>query len=525
MSGKTWQKEKVKRNPQTFTYPPSSEQQDIFDCLRFEDVNIHGEAGAGSGKTTTALRAMGLSHQLKHKTGMMAFNRAIVDDIEPRLPHHVQIGTAHSFGYRAFMKKFGKSNIPDRRKGEPSKTEAILSDMIPDLDPTRARGSHKGDTKNLLYSLEKLIGMVKVTLTDWNDMDKVYELIDRYNIDFVITTDNKPRDFFEEFIRPVFSDMMDQHVARTHVIDFSDMIWLPIQYNIPIEGFDMLYCDEWQDASPMMLELAARMVGEDGRVLTIGDRFQSIYGWAGADIHSIDKTIERFNSKQLPLMTCYRCGHKIIEEVNKIMPNLRAFEKNPQGEVITHYDPSEFKYEEIPDGAMILCRRNSGLVRPCFEFLKRGRKAIIKGQDIGDNLIYLIDNLNAHTMTDFKESLLAWREEKITAIEKRKRPSQEAIQNIEDQYEALMALSENCMGVHDVKNKISMIFTDKKTPGVTLSSMHKSKGLEADEVVIVQADRMRLSHEKMKPEDHEQERNLEYVAKTRAKNKLTMVWS
>lgn len=518
-------KPKVVRNPQTFDYPASVEQQDIFDCIRFEDTNIHGEAGAGTGKTTTALRSMQLPCMAKKRVAMMAFNKDIVEDIEPRLPHHVIIKTAHAYGYAAFAKKFGKPNLPDKWKGEASKMEIILSDMFPELDPTRARGSLRGDAKNLLYSLEKLVGMIKATMIDWNDMEQVYSVIDRYNIDFTITTNDKPRDYFEELFKDKLVAMMDRHLEMTSVLDFADMIWLPLQYKLPIDNYEVLYCDEWQDASPMMLEFAARMVGEDGRAITIGDRFQSIYGWAGADVRSIDNTIARFQSKQLPLMTCYRCGHKIIEEVNKIMPDLRAHENNPEGEVITHYDPDAFKIDTVKDGSMILCRRNAGLVRPCFQLLKEGRKAIIKGQNIGDDLIYLIDNTKAQTMIELKEGLLAWREEKVSAIQRRKRPSEEAIQNIEDQYESLVAISENCTGVHEVKNKISMIFTDKRSPGVTLSSMHKSKGLEADEVVIVQADRMRISHEKMKPEDHTQERNLEYVAKTRAKKKLTMVWS
>jgi hypothetical protein len=224
-------------------------------------------------------------------------------------------------------------------------------------------------------------------------------------------------------------------------------------------------------------------------------------------------------------MTCYRCGHLIIEEVNKIMPDLRAFDKNPQGEVRRFETSDEYEMENVPDGAMVLCRRNAGLIKPCFQLLKKGRKAIIKGKDIGEGLISTINQIQQGDMSmiQFLDAAEVYRAEKISAIMERKRPSETQIEMVDDTHSAIVALAENCHSVSDLKTRISDIFSDGTTQGVTLSSMHKSKGLEADHVVIVQADKIRLNNERMTAEDHIQERNLEYVAKSRAKLVLDLV--
>jgi superfamily I DNA/RNA helicase len=64
------------------------------------------------------------------------------------------------------------------------------------------------------------------------------------------------------------------------------------------------------------------------------------------------------------------------------------------------------------------------------------------------------------------------------------------------------------------------LFTDTSASGevVTLSSIHRAKGLEADNVVILEPEL--LAARARDPEAFQQEKNLLYVALTRAKNHL-----
>ena len=66
----------------------------------------------------------------------------------------------------------------------------------------------------------------------------------------------------------------------------------------------------------------------------------------------------------------------------------------------------------------------------------------------------------------------------------------------------------------DLKYKIKSIFTDE-IQGIVVSTVHKIKGLEADRVFIIRPDLLPM--QTPKPWQHIQEKNLQYVAYTRAK--------
>jgi DNA helicase-2/ATP-dependent DNA helicase PcrA len=70
------------------------------------------------------------------------------------------------------------------------------------------------------------------------------------------------------------------------------------------------------------------------------------------------------------------------------------------------------------------------------------------------------------------------------------------------------------------------VFTDDKSiEGIRLSSIHKAKGLEANRVVLLQLPGASIPHSAAKTDwQKQQERNLLYVAITRAITTLTYVY-
>jgi superfamily I DNA/RNA helicase len=92
---------------------------------------------------------------------------------------------------------------------------------------------------------------------------------------------------------------------------------------------------------------------------------------------------------------------------------------------------------------------------------------------------------------------------------------------LNDQVETIVALAEGADTIADINKRIATIFADNVT-GVTLSSVHRAKGTEADSVYIIRPDLM--PHPMAKTAwQREQEMNLKYVAITRAKRLLTIV--
>ncbi len=522
MSGnRQWTKpEPVTRVPFVPKFAPSQEQAAIFNDIRFGTDNLHVNAAAGSGKTTTNIWATTLERN-PQPTLMMAFNKDIVTEMEPKAPDHVVVKTAHGIGYGVIAKYIGGK--PEMPKGYETKNEIILKGHS-EFSQAGLRGIQKGDQRQLLKNFARLVSLIKLTLTDERDEVGVARIIDRYGLDFKV---NGGKDDKLMAALSILPEVMDQHREMLQLIDFDDMVWLPIQYDMQYPVKPWVYVDEAQDLNKAMQETARRCVGD--RIVTVGDKFQSVYGFMGSDSNSIDNLIKMFGSSVYPLMTCYRCDKNIIEYIQKVMPDIKYFEGNGEGEVNHHYETDKpYDFNQLPDGALVLCRRNAGLVRPCFSLLKQGRKAIIKGKDIGYQLADLVDMLvgqGCDSMIKFLDRLEVWKNEKINAIESRTNPSEEAINLVQDQHDALKAIGENCESPFHVKNKITSIFADKSNGGVVFSSIHKSKGLEADHVVVVQAGKIRMHNEKMKPEDHLQEINLDYVCRSRAKHVYDLVYN
>ena len=74
-----------------------------------------------------------------------------------------------------------------------------------------------------------------------------------------------------------------------------------------------------------------------------------------------------------------------------------------------------------------------------------------------------------------------------------------------------------------VINRINTIFDDDRKNGICLSTVHKSKGLESDNVFILCEDKFYLKNCMKVQWMAEQEENLVYVAYTRAKHKLAFL--
>jgi hypothetical protein len=90
-----------------------------------------------------------------------------------------------------------------------------------------------------------------------------------------------------------------------------------------------------------------------------------------------------------------------------------------------------------------------------------------------------------------------------------------------DKINTLEIISNGCLTGDDIIEKLKVIFSDN-SDGICLSTIHKSKGLEADRVFIIHEDLMPSKHAK-KDWEKAQEKNLMYVAYTRAKSVLGFV--
>ena len=96
----------------------------------------------------------------------------------------------------------------------------------------------------------------------------------------------------------------------------------------------------------------------------------------------------------------------------------------------------------------------------------------------------------------------------------------DAVEALGDRIECVRIIfkSSGAATAADLATTIDRIFADRTT-AVTLSTVHRAKGLEADRVVILEFDRL-MSLRARQPWQIQQEENLAYVAWTRAKSEI-----
>ena len=255
-----------------------------------------------------------------------------------------------------------------------------------------------------------------------------------------------------------------------------------------------------------------------------------IYGFAGADTDSFNNLIRMPNTQLLPLSVNYRCGYKIIELAKNFVQQILPHDNAPEGII-----DNNASYKEIEEGDMVLCRNVAPLVKLCLQLLHEKKRAYVKGTDIGEDLIRLIVKSNTKHTTDLKSWLDLEMKKTILAI-KKKYPYLD--DNEIKTHNSFILFYEKWLLINTIITdesislceeliiKIRSIFLENST-GICLSTIHKAKGLESNKVFIIDKEKTLPSKWAKLPWQKEQEKNLEYVAYTRAKKYLGIVtdWS
>jgi len=256
-----------------------------------------------------------------------------------------------------------------------------------------------------------------------------------------------------------------------------------------------------------------------------------IYGFSGSDTESFNKIKSLPSTISLPLSICYRCPKRVIELAKKFVPEIEARKNAPEG-----YINYKAIVDDIKDGDMIICRNTLPLVKLYLKLISEDKKAFIKGKDIGLNLIDLIKDIDGDELnTDLNKVgvfselylyLLSFIEQTKTLLEINETEVFETqeFNNLLDSIECLEIVANGLTTKDDLIDKLTSIFKDNNTEGICLSTIHKAKGLEADNVYVLNKNLMPSKYVKQDWE-LEQEKNLEYVAYTRPKKMLGFIYS
>lgn len=497
------------------TFKPSIQQQNLFTAV--QDANrgsIIVDAKAGSGKTTSVIEA---TRYMNGSIFLGAYNAKMAKELKERCAGmgNVKAATFHSAGYQALRRAFPRVGSPDDKK-------------VPNIIAAYMNEKGRADLADVARPLAEIVSMAKQrgigALPQFPNEAPIWlDMIDHFALD-----QNLPDDYDVASLVPLAQEILRRSNDQTFIIDFDDMVYLPLKLNLRMWANDWVLIDEAQDTNPTRRALARKMLKRGGRLIAVGDPNQAIYGFSGADNDALDQIRRDFDAETLPLSVTYRCPKTVVDLARQYVAGIEAHEDNADGQVV----PLDYKdlVAQVRPGDAILCRYNKYLVNLAFKLIRYGIPARIEGRAIGAGLVALASKWKVKDLDSLRGRVEGWMKRECKKA-KDKGDDTKAMQ-IEDRGETLIVLIERAEenGIHNVaglRKMIEDLFDDRvvqQKDMVTLCSVHRSKGLEWKRVFLLGREEL-MGRECRQYWQTQQEQNLVYVGITRAQDTLYDVYN
>ena len=497
----------------------SQYQKSAEEIFRNTDCHLILPSRAGGGKTTM-LKHLASFRQDRESMAYLAFNRKNANEGKKKLPREVNSTTTHSFCGRMLR----ENNIAMPEKVDTKKNLAIMNHLYPAMKSPERKIIRKACFK--LINLSKNFGIYP------GELEKIESLIENYGIEITKKEEIK---IVVEIVNEALTLSMPNEMFGS-IYDYDDMIWWPIVLDLKPTFYDVVLLDEVQDFNACQLELVKRMIENGTRVVAVGDPYQAVYRFRGADSDAFDKLSQLLNAadrdcKTVLLPTNYRCSKAVIDwtKQNTVVKDIEVSPNAVQGSVQNFHSyidivdrlVDDFKKGELPKSA-ILCRTNSPLVSCAFDLIRRNMKVKIVGRDIATQLKEIVGDVLEYRrncdIIEFGILLNGWINQKRERFHDDENSA--ILAEFEDQYSALETMTLNCKDAQDIYVTIDSYFVDGESieeddSTIILASGHRSKGLEWQRVVWIRFDL--CPHKGAKKEaDKKQEDHLMYILATRS---------
>jgi ATP-dependent DNA helicase UvrD/PcrA len=477
-------------------------QLDIFDFIRDQGDNLLVQAVAGSGKTTTIVEGMSYADG---QPLFLAFNKSIATEIASRITRG-EAKTLNALGHRIVMQNWPKAQLNANRVRD-SVSDGLK--ILPRDNPLRETG----------YAITRAISLAKANAYGLEGMPPVEpqifgELIDAYDLGVPADT----LDAAGEIAYGVWKALRGDSLT----FDFDDQLYLPLYHEWEFPQPGCLFVDEAQDLSPVQHGMLAAIPG--ARIISVGDRFQAIYGFRGAAVDSMDQMKRQFNMKELPLSISYRCAQSVVREAKKLVPHIEWRDGAPEGTVDSQVNilaAAEDEFISDPqyfdNSILVLSRTNAPLFKVIMAHV-RARKPCRVLSNFLDSFQSWIRGFRKTNCRDLLPRLDAWYEKEREALKERG-ASKGRLAALRDKWETAKLLAGEFTTVEEMLGMLKSLSEGRTGP--IFSTIHKAKGLEAERVYLLRPDLCSAPWVDPDSDQWQQEQNLLYVAITRAEREFT----
>lgn len=510
---------------------PKTDQQDVFLYqLVNTQRNLALRARAGTGKTTTI--RMGVYEYAQKfpqaEIAVYAYNAAIAKEVGEKLKEDghtnwktVQSATMHSAGF-SLIKSVFKPVLEEKK--------------VYHIVDARAKDFRRNDKRvydEYASQIAQLVSLAKQHAFGFfsdvpiSSVDAWFTLADKYDVNGL--DDMQDMERVVEAAQSVYVESLED----TRTIDFDDMILFPLIKNIRCKwGKDLVFIDEAQDLSRARQALARKMVKVTGRMIIVGDDCQAIYGFTGADSEAMDNLIDSMDADVLPLSVTWRCPKAVVALAQGLVPDIVAAPSALDGVVraMSFYDKDgktdPTVLQQFLPTDVILCRVNAPLITMAYALIRAKVACKVEGRQIGTGLAKLASRWKVQDIDQLLDKLDEYQDREVQKA--KAKGNDQKVAEVQDRCDTLREIcsavvAEKKTQLSDVLEFINNLFGDNVSNVLTLASYHKSKGREWERVFLLEHAERCPSKWARQVWQQTQEKNLAYVAYTRAMKELVFL--
>ena len=431
----------------SISYELTEEQKQCVETAR-QGKDLKIKAFAGSGKTSTLVA---IAEELSGKGLYLAYNKAIQTDAARKFPSHVDCKTAHSIAYRATAYR-----IKDRVR-----TLSIF-DILRYMDIKRICCYEENDIAFLVLKLLRVF-----VNSDKKEIDKKF----KYSgvLDDVAGESLEETEAIKDYVIDRAAEYWKRCTERGSTLPIEHDFYLKMYQlsNPDLSGvYDFILFDECQDANPVLLDI---LLKQKCQKIYVGDEHQQIYSWRGS-INSFAK----LGGEVCYLSRSFRFGNEISQLANIII----TAKNETQALCGSASIDSKLVANKLTAPFTVLCRTNARIIEKILTFQKQ--KLHVVG---GVNEI-----LN---LAKSGYALYSGNKDKVSHSKLKHFKSWEAMVQFNHKYQdpditfLAKLIKEHKGSFKKIINQIeNACYVEESMAEVTLSTIHKSKGREWDNVVL-----------------------------------------
>ncbi|WMY96279.1 MAG: DNA helicase II [Arsenophonus sp.] len=272
-------------------------------------------AGAGSGKTRVLVHRIAwlisINKVLPSSIMAVTFTNKAALEMRNRInlivggsiKNNILVGTFHSLAYQFLKIHYLDANLPKKFR-------------ILDID----------DQYRLLRRIIKSIGLDE---SMWSANQAMWYINAKKDIGLRPQCINNYDNLREKTWLRVY-ESYHQVCERSGLVDFSELLLRVYELFLCKSNilqyyrnrFRNILVDEFQDTNNIQYAWIRLLAGDTGKVTTVGDDDQSIYGWRGAKVENIQQFLKDFSAvKTIKLEQNYRSSNNILKSANILISN------------------------------------------------------------------------------------------------------------------------------------------------------------------------------------------------------------